>query len=281
MSEQKPTPTDILLYVVTIVFAAFIVIALIILLFLIKPNVERHVLERTALELADNIMGSKLTIAKSVFKKDELDNLKDIESIVRICEFGYKIKVKDLITGKEWESGYRRDKVDNLQDSMIREFPVAIATLNSNKINQAKLTIEMEDTYLTRITCLAERAYLTKEDQKMVIKDNIGSQSGVGFKITYSRKPSLIRKKSDNMYVCLLDSDNQETSDCRYFPYLVHKFSYREQQKNKGIILHAIPLKSKFSEDSTNICDQIDPSVIAEENDNIVEVALCIEEIEK
>lgn len=276
ISEQKPTPTDTLLYVVTIVFAAFIVIAFIILLFSIKPNIERHVLEKTALELADNIMGSKLTTAKAVFKKDELDNLKDIESIARICEFGYKIEVEDLETGSKWTSGYEKRNVEALQDPITREFPVSIA---SDGIHQAILTIRMEDTFLTRMTCLAERAYLSKEEQKMVIKDSIGSQSGVGFKITYSRKPSLVRKKSDSMYVCLPDSDNQVTDDCRYFPYPVHKFNYKG--KGENFILHAIPAKYDVAMDATNLCDDIDTAIIAGKDDDVLEVVLCAEEIEK
>lgn len=145
---------------------AFIALVVVVIAFFTQARAQLNdkELERTFTEIADGIAHEKLTAGYDVFKKSELDKYdkKNIEPYARHCRYGYYLEIES--DGKKWAFGY---KPPSYFSHVTHEYPAAIAETDDfyNTATPAKMKLTVYDAWLSRISCMAEDAYINKEIQ--------------------------------------------------------------------------------------------------------------------
>ena len=127
------------------------------------------------------------------------------------------------------------------------------------------MRVTLYDSWLSRVSCLAENALYSTEIKEMKVTDDYH----------YS-----IRNKdgSDTDYICVYKGDDDKY--CRYLPATkVHDFSFKDVKIKKEAILKALPIREGASLPATTLCDNIDNSLIASGGDVVGEIALCLDKV--
>jgi hypothetical protein len=212
---------------------------------------------------------------------------------------------KDITDPEGWRTskseakfGYNPDKVFYMMTSMgleqllgsfyggnvikevTKDYYVSVA--DGDTVKPAKMTLTVYDSWLTRVSCLVEKAYYTKKPKSMEIDClllYLGTRNGDCW--------LPIRKSGDDIcivHVHLIGGDITDI-DCRSLPdmnILYFDYPYKGEKT-----LVAIPLKpghglstDETHDASEDNCKRIEsnPSWIAGKNDVIDTVLLCIRE---
>ncbi len=95
MSEESPTITESLLYLIKFIFSAGVIIFIIIMFTNFRPVMKLNSMERLSIEMAENMGQHSLVADRMVFDKDKLDFYDGTinEPYVRQCEYGYDAKI--------------------------------------------------------------------------------------------------------------------------------------------------------------------------------------------
>jgi len=248
------------------------------MIFSISIEINVRALERATVEISDALVKSPLTSELAIFKEEELDKYHDTrtEPYIRHCTYGYRIKVRT--EDKRWEFGYEPKKpVKTIQDS-TRKFPVAV--ISNGKILPAELELKVYDTWTTRITCLVEGAYLSKD----IVSTNSFNCPG-DLEGHYKKCGFEIRSKDDDAnsdFLCIYSSEDDEDKDCRYLPDVKVALQglFYEGDRNKDIsVLRATPVKiNRVNAAIGKKCSYIE-SLKADKDEDAV-IVMCFEEIE-
>ena len=169
----------------------------------------------------------------------------------------------------------------NVKKEVTKDYYVSVA--DGDSVKPAKMTLTVSDTWLTRVSCLVEKAYYTQKQQNMPI------DCLLLYPLTGASDCWLpIRKSGDN--ICIfhqnphkIGGDIIKDIDCRSLPdmnILYFDYPYKGEKT-----LVAIPIKPShgLSTDETpdaskKNCERIEsnPSWVAGEGDDIDTVLLCI-----
>ncbi len=95
MSEETPTITESLLYLIKFIFSAGVIIFIIILFTNFRPVLKLNSMERLSIEMAENMGQHGLATDRMVFDRNVLDVYDGTinEPYVRQCEYGYDAKI--------------------------------------------------------------------------------------------------------------------------------------------------------------------------------------------
>ncbi len=170
-------------------------------------------------------------------------------------------------SGGSWQDGYKwgYGYVPGYKRmaSPSAEFPVGIA--DGETALPAKMTITATDSFLTKISCIAKKAFILKE--KVSIK----------YDTTYVTTNSVFRRSgTTGTHVCLYYqgyySSQSEPYECRYFPdvpFLDFQFSPTAATGT----MTAYPITSSFA-----TCNDIksNPDLIAGQDDTPITVLFCL-----
>ncbi len=204
----------------------------------------------------------------------------------------------------EWEFGYEPHDAlyygEKSSSHIERAYPVSIGIQDSSKpysyydtVMPAGMTLSVYDTWLTRITCMAETAYTLKETQITEIPCLRMPNNPEFFECSYPIGKKLRSINSDVVDVCLFYMENgakQYTEDCRHLEVPLYDFYYYYSDKTKQeVFLKAIPLKkipnnlppSYTDTGECGIIKDIISDAIAGKNDEVKTVILCIERVSK
>lgn len=186
MAEESLFPFRSFFALLNVAALGVVIIVFIWLFVRITVDIEESELERTIYLMREAVVKSSLTYDIAVFNRDVLNNhigdkgdpynANREEPYPRHCSYAYRAVIEDLITDEIWEIGY--DDIAKLSsyaavsdpvsgdttgiiDSDTIESPVSVYDSSSDSVNPAKLTLTLYDTWLTRITCMAEKAYIS------------------------------------------------------------------------------------------------------------------------
>lgn len=95
MSEESPSITESMLYLIKFIFSAGVIIFIIILFINFRPVLKLNSMERLSIEMSENIGQHSLAVDRMVFDKSMLDIYDGTinEPYVRQCEYGYNAKI--------------------------------------------------------------------------------------------------------------------------------------------------------------------------------------------
>lgn len=274
---------------------AFILFFVLMFFFLTSLRIELKEKEvtRTAIELAEAVTQRNFIAGKAVFKKEELDrfNGQETEPYVRHCSIGVRITVENLVTKEKWQFGYKPGTAEIVAtDTVIYPAGIHVPDPQRNAdfydtAQAATLTVAAYDTLLTRMSCIAEKAYRNKEPESMVVvaKDIVhyagATRPFVLFVLSLHRKNG----DSGSEFVCAFAVDRSGTRDlpgCRYLPGVpLHDF-YWAKSNDKAHVLKALPIKRGAALPAvTSTCSDDILAAVASAADEVGEVALCLEEL--
>ena len=169
-----------------------------------------------------------------MFDPTELDKLAatGIETYVRNCKYGYKMTIQDLTGDRKWEAGFNaKTQISGISPS-VAEYHVSLLQKTSKDAGgyensvPAKMTLVVQETWLTRLSCLAEKAAKTKAPADMQMpcvfeaSDNIVDAGGVASSTSVCA--FMLNKKSPSV-LCMYGpqtsilSGGMEEKECRYF----------------------------------------------------------------
>ncbi|HLD49082.1 MAG TPA: hypothetical protein VJB11_01860 [archaeon] len=124
---------------------------------------------RANIEIADNLLKSRLTYDMAVFNEDELDNAQEMP--FSFCGYAYMAVISDK-KGNVWNIGYKPQT--GIEATSEKKYPVSIGIINNNMpgefydtVKPAEMTLTVYETWLTKISCALENAYRTKSVQKV------------------------------------------------------------------------------------------------------------------
>lgn len=170
-----------------------------------------------------------------------------------------------------WGYGYRPGTVSKNQifATATSDLPISISVQDA--VLPAKMTITAYDSFLTRLSCITQKAYELKDtfDMKFVRSN-----------VYFTSSPTFRRTDTDGTHVCLYSLGavgNEIPIDCRYLPDVpFERFQILRdlpRNANEGKII-AYPVKNTAS------CGDVksNPSVIAGKNDRVATVILCMED---
>jgi hypothetical protein len=311
-------PLNIFMFLLRAAPAIVSIVIIVAFTTMLQAEIKTDDAERASLELSENLFASQLTAGKYVFSERLLDenNQKDKDRktelpFLRMCSYGYFIKIEDLQSAKAWEFGYKRPPTTTIDarpsaavgvqrgseggytigGDIERVFFAAVAERDERlpgnyygTARQARVEIKIYDTWLTRSTCLVEKAFELGERQEMAIPCIVADVRGgeqCGF--------SLQRHHSDASLACsfqrsaetLTTSSRSEERDCRYLPQSV-RFEpidelFTERAGELAMKIVAYPIK-----EGANIpgCDEAKSGIgTAGKSDNVQTVLLCAERI--
>lgn len=249
MALMRMVPIIIFIVLVAIAMSSFDVV------------VKEKDIDRVSIEAAEGLMSSPLSTSRAVFLESELDDFSkkygsengaNIEPYSRLCDFGYYLKISDLERKNEWEFGYRPSEITKLGEPSIIAYPVGIFIPGPregefyNTVSPAFMILEIHDSWLTRATCLAEKAIETRDVEKIGIgcvkvpflKAGSNELTRCGF--------SIVRTSGDGDHLCIFDRNYDSNPgldsliECRYVPGIdVRKFS---KGYNDAAVLRAVPV---------------------------------------
>lgn len=172
--------------------------------------------DRASVEISNGIMHNTADMA--VFTIQELDSYKDTveEPYFRHCRFGYLAEITDLVSDEKWVFGYKNEnddvEIDSVVAESIREFPVSIRFHDT--VIPANLKLTVTDSWLTRASCLAEKASLSGNPHSILIPC-IKSQGG--------RCVFNLRHTVDNGVSAICYDDGGDT-ECRHLDIQMDDF---------------------------------------------------------
>ncbi len=266
------------IFLIIMMVILFSVIAFSVWLFFnINVEINARALDRAAVEIIDALGKSSLTKELAVFDEEELDKYHNtrIEPYIRHCKYGYSIKVKSA-DKKEWQFGYKPEKPVESNEDSTSKFPVAV--VRNSDIKPAELEITVYNTWTSRISCLIEGAYLSKE----VTEDMFDCSSDL--RDHYQTCGFAIRPKdgkADSDFLCILDKSGKD-KDCRYLPGIpvIEQSLFYIGKGDKDVrMLKAVPVKIGLeSEAMGKRCDEINlQKVKAGKNEDAI-IIMCFEE---
>ncbi len=192
---------SIFMQIVRMAGAILFIFFMMLIFFSFRVEIKDDSMSRFTAELADSFSNSPLTIHRSVYdtqKLDEAEAQKNSELYAWNCEFGYDVEIESLTDGKSWKFGYMpSSSIKNARS----EFPVGIST---DVVLPAKLTITAHDTALTRLSCVTQKAYELKEIH------------AVNIPMVYIKGNIFRRTDQDGTHVCMYSGGNP--IECRYLP---------------------------------------------------------------
>ena len=281
MSEKQLSLPEIFLVVLDFVVVGVVVFFLFLLLLSFKVNVTRADLQRTTIELAENLLSSPLTEGKFILDKAELDKFDNTiaEPYVRHCNYAYHLDIdaKKKMNGKDsWSFGYKTNQfahANRLEDFSF-ETPVSIkGTEGKGTVLVAgKMKITVYDTIVGRVDCMIENAFGTKEVQNMPLPCNNDK----------SRFCDLAIDKAAGKICFVTDyrkfgKSSDPDTECRMIDgkFAFSGIAYSFERDGKKRSLNAVPVKSLPAD--IKECNQIE-HLKAGKTDQIAGIALCIEE---
>jgi hypothetical protein len=305
-------PLNIFMFILRMAPTIITIVIIAVFFSMLRTEIRSDELGRASVELTENLFASQLTVSKYVFDPVKLAQYDQSNSdrkaelpFLRTCSYAYFIEIKDLQSGTKWEFGYEPPKPMVIQvatstaepmtatgtrptyvinDPSERTFVASIEKKDANRlanyygnVDQSTVSIKIYETWLTRSTCLVEKAFTLKEKQEMeipCITANLNLVSPCGF--------SLQRHPSDESLACSFQRDknnNVEERDCRYLPTDV-KFEkidllFPSQDSSLKAKIVAYPIKEGSSVPS---CEEAKAGTgVAGKKDNVQTVLLCAE----
>jgi hypothetical protein len=287
MSERAPGASEALNNILKIGASTMVIIFLIYVFVLFRTNVEGNFMERTAYQLSENHYSSDATVYRTVFNKDFLEDLStDEELFVRKCGIGHFTEISSLESNDTWSFGYSpSEKV--IITKFSRSFPASLFVQGKRDakgyedVELATLSLTLYDTYTTRLTCIVEKAFLSKEVQKMRLPCLFHG-------LILGRDKCQLEIIQQNSKLCLRDPSALESIDCRVSKYTfsteINVLEYDAVQINderlSEKILKAYPIKAGFFGTSV-LCNTLksDTTAVAQKSDDEVRVVkLCLED---
>ncbi len=238
-------------------------------------------------------------------------------SFLRTCSLGYFAEIENLQSGSKWEFGYNPTGLRGIKQNEIkiflegtiasgtsahlatpsyiinkpeRTFIASLQNKNPDRlsefygtVDQAKVTVTTINTWLTRSTCLVEKAFTLKERQEMEMPCMlINDAPPCGF--------SLQRHPNDQNLACNFQRDSIDVQngrsgrehDCRYLPPEIKfqdidlTFSEPPPEFKKKIV--AYPIKEGESP-PFGCADAKAGTITAGKNDDVQTVLLCTEDV--
>lgn len=290
-------PLQIFMAIIRYVIAIGVVVIAVVFIFSFKVNVATDEMERTGIQLAENIMKyDNITSQRAVFDEQKLDDFilnanrvfyppdgmkngdlaekePNIEP-VRQCSIAYKAEIEDLVSKKKWGFGYTSGPKDaDEPDQSTGTYDVSVNA--GGKINPGRLTVIARRTWLSRIECLIEDAYEFKQNVSMQIS------------CTYSQAGScLLKIKKEGWHICLANPPSLlggETQECRYFTkqqinIVETDWAYPKKEQK---ILTAYPLEEDEGgigqSELQDVCKNLKDGTRKIATGEVKSVVLCIE----
>lgn len=169
----------------------------------------------------------------------------------------------------EWQSTYKWGygyvpSSEGLIAGPSAEFPVGLSL--GEQVVPAKMRLTAYDSFLTRITCAAKKAYELKE------KTSFTFATGNVKQISDVKQYSVLKRKG-NEYACMYFLD--QVDYCRYFPDVPFmEFKIIEPAGAKRATIAAYPIKTPSA-----TCENVkaDSSLVAGKNDQVSNILFCME----
>ena len=178
--------------------------------------------DRAAIEIANNMVQQPDGFA--LFNEQVLDNYDTSieEPYSRHCRFAYFAEIES--EDDEWSFGYE-SKIHNLRITFItskseKESPISI--LVGDEVVPATLKLTVVDTWLTRASCLAEKADLSGEVQTM-------SLPCVRRDVNECRFPLITKSVNGVNVICYVDGSYEE---CRHLDTVINDFDIAYRATN-------------------------------------------------
>jgi len=316
----KLDPMQVFLAILRYVPAIMAVVVAVIFIFSFKVVVQTGELDRTNVEIAENMMASPITDDRAVFDPDKLNamivdanklfygssytnpdgtlkepqpNIEN-ESIARHCDIGYQAQITDLIDStKTWTFGYAPYSGKNVQEPLqsTMSYDVALEVKSSQgggyeTVHPARLTLTVQRTWLTQITCAVEDAYEFKQNVTVNVPCLFQS-TGINFAgpSTTSCLLDVEKPSAGAKHICLympttqLQGTGKSIAECRYFPKDIELVpiskvtpAYSETKKLVAYPLKTVPDAAQAQAE----CDSLPGPDQASSNDDVKSVILCL-----
>lgn len=283
----------IMMFLVRTIPAILFVFLIAIVMFSFSVEIEEKDVDRLSIETAEGLLSSPLVTSRAVFSESILeesstrygaDNGANFEPYARPCKSAYYVKVSDLSSRKTWEFGYRPSGITEIDEPSVIAYPAGIFVSGLrpgefyNTVKPALMVVEIHDSWLTRATCLAEKALATREVEEMIL-------GCIDLRFLMTGPPielsdcgfSIVRPASRTDHLCIFDR-NYGTNpsddlllDCRYVPEIaVRQFSKGYDNEAK---LRAVPVIPGTLVDCENI--EALESLVAKTG--LAEIVFCLE----
>jgi hypothetical protein len=156
--------TDVVLMIIRIIAIIAAIILIIEMFISLRVILKTGELDKAAFELQDGILSSNLTVSRGIFNSTALDSLHESKiEPVRLCGLGaqYEFYIRTPNGwSKNWSFGYKPRMETIVASPEKLEIPVGIALDGRlDQVKQGKLEIQVWDTWVTRASCAAERAW--------------------------------------------------------------------------------------------------------------------------
>ena len=282
MPENAPRGPELFTMMFKIASVIAVVFFLIYIFTLFRVKTEGRFLERNAYQLGENIYSSQEY--RTIFDKSYLDNIKDTdkEFFARSCDAGYFANIRDLSTNEEWSFGYQPEKSIIVKSTQVT-LPVGIVEPDIKRPGSgyenaamAVLSLTLYDTYTTRMSCIVEKAFLSKEVQSMRIPCLFSLETkGCAIEISTSADKLCIRNPAG--------LEAEKPIDCRIskYPLLSINEEYDAEkfgdEKLSKKFLVAYPIKIGLSADCETL--KKDKSSVASADDEVRVIRLCLEDL--
>lgn len=307
---MKLDPLQVFWALLRHVVVLLVIVAAIYFIFSFRIIILTNEIERTNVELAENLFSSPLTYDRAVFDADKIeemiskansdfhtnDEAPNIEPEARHCRLGYHAEIEDLKTEQSWAFGYVPDEGKDLEERFMSRMAYAAAVVVKGRergyedAHPARLTLTLRETWLSKIGCMVEEAYEFRETRTLeapCIYEARGNIIDIGSGATSSTKFCVLEVgKADNAkHTCLRRPKTSivgetEPAECRYFwkdidvTGISHAEEKSEFVKKK---LSVYPLKDKPT-DAKETCKKLAKKDIepAKGNDKVEAVILCV-----
>lgn len=288
---------------------AVVVIALI-FIFSFRIGLITNEMERTNIEIAENIFSSGLTYDRAVFDPEKLDTLisdaratlgtadkePNIEpdNIARHCRIGYKAEIEDLKDGRKWAFGYApldgKDAEEFMESRMTHDASIYVKGKDRGyeDAHPARLTLTLRETWLSRIGCMVEEAYEFRETRAITVPCIFESKDVIdagGIITTTGRAQCLLEiKKAGAKQICISKPDKsvlggRTPAECRYFPKDItiedSFWVYEKGQENKILTVYPLSFVPPGLAETCEALERKDAQP-AKEGENVVAVILCL-----
>jgi hypothetical protein len=257
---EEPSVVELLMYAIKLGTIIGTGIFFIWLFVNMRPIVETHSTDRAANQIAEQLSSSNdLTNFKAVFDAVKLDSkMATIIQITnknyeidnaRICSFDYHVKFERISDAKIWEFGYLPYQSLTISQA-TKSYEISFAdTSDPDTVVPGILTITAYDTWLSRISCLAEQAFYDKQIKimqipciKPLIADPIDGKYICRFPIRKSG--GFLASEHTCLYNNIAIS-NQNDINCRYQKGIPIETSYlKYKDTSNSHSLKALPIKT-------------------------------------
>jgi hypothetical protein len=300
MATEEPMAD--MMFVIRMVPALIFILFMMVIFFSFKVQVRIDDMQRFNMEAADVLTGSALAAHPGIFNPAELNKLQTSTALyARTCEYEYRVEIESVgakrkcsvnedcmeycreigtaeyncnfelfsdnfcecrkdawRTGYYWKIGYSPKR--GLLEYNQQEFPVGLSTPGG--VMPAKLTITAQDSLLTRLSCITQKSFETKQNITLVVGQSQLRDVQQPYAMYFGRK-------DDNL--CIY-ADDDALDDCRYMPNvpvdILNLNGVSEIVRNSKVTITAYPLKA----DTT--CGALDGN-IAGFGDTVEKILLC------